>query len=167
MGLPAVLSEELDHQKIPVYASITDFYEKSRKENPNERQEIWLLGASYDTTNKFESEKSLKCGADSCYKKSLDNNKICKPGMLFFKSKLSSFPECLNLPLSSSSKNLFWSDMNRKFISSYDLYYIYSFDKNKKPNVSNSKRKQKILRNRNEVSYSERRFSCNDIIRLL
>ena len=39
--------------------------------------------------------------------------------------------------------------------------------KNKKPNVSNSKRKQKILRNRNEVSYSERRFNCNDIIRPL
>lgn len=108
LGLPAVLSEELDLQKKAVYTSITDFYG-----NPeNQRQEIWLLGASYDTTNKFESEKSLKCGADSCYKKSLDNNKICKPGMLFFKSKLSSFPECLNLPLSSSSKNLFWSDMN-------------------------------------------------------
>ena len=108
LGLPAVLSEELDHLKIPVFASLKDFYENAE----NWRQEIWLLGASYDTTNKFESEKSLKCGADSCYKKSLDNNKICKPGMLFFKSKLSSFPECLNLPLSSSSKNLFWSDMN-------------------------------------------------------
>ena len=102
LGLPAVLSEEF----IPD-TSITDFVADSKN-----WQGIWLLGASYDTINKFESEKSLKCGADSCYKKSLDNNKICKPGMLFLKSKLSSFPECLNLPLSSSSKNLFWSDMN-------------------------------------------------------
>ena len=87
LGLPAVLSEELDLQKKAVYTSITDFYG-----NPeNQRQEIWLLGASYDTTNKFESEKSLKCGADSCYKKSLDNNKICKPGMLFLSQNSARF----------------------------------------------------------------------------
>ena len=46
--------------------------------------EIWLLGASHNQTSKFESKKSMKCGKDFCYRKSLDTNKICKPGTLFF-----------------------------------------------------------------------------------
>ena len=79
-GLPAVLSEELDHLELPVYASIHDFYKKAE----NRRQEIWLLGASYNSIDKFELEKSMRCGADSCYRKSLDESKICKPGMLFW-----------------------------------------------------------------------------------
>ena len=78
-GIPAVLSEELDHLKIRVHSFIQDFY----RDSTNWRSDIWLLGASYNRTNKFDSEKSLKCGGDSCYRKSLDNNNICKPGMLF------------------------------------------------------------------------------------
>ena len=88
-GLPAVLSEELDHLGEPVEVSTKKFFDQLVK------KEIWLLGASYNTTGKLESKSSMKCGEDSCYTKSLDNNKICKPGTLYFstgtlKEKLSS-----------------------------------------------------------------------------
>ena len=77
MGLPAVLSEEFDPLQIegPLITIM------NRHEN---EKEIWLLGASYNTTSKLESKKSIKCGNDFCYKKSLDENKICKPGTLYF-----------------------------------------------------------------------------------
>ena len=76
MDLPAVLSEELDHLGKSVENSITKLFLEL------EEKEFWLLGASYNSTSKFESEKSMKCGKDFCYRKSLDKNKICKPGKL-------------------------------------------------------------------------------------
>ena len=79
MGLPAVLSEELDNLGKSVISAIVDLmYEK-------EESEFWLLGASHNNSH-VVSKKSIKCGNDFCYKKSLDENKICKPGTLFFLS---------------------------------------------------------------------------------
>ena len=81
MGLPAVLSEELDHLGEPVEVRTKMFIDQFDK------KEIWLLGASYNSTSKFESKSSMKCGEDFCYTKSVSNNKICKPGTLHFFSK--------------------------------------------------------------------------------
>ena len=81
MGLPAVLSEELDRLGEPVEVSTKMFIDLF------DRKEIWLLGASYNTTRKFEAKNTGKCSEDSCYAKSLYENRICKPGTLFFKEK--------------------------------------------------------------------------------
>ena len=76
LGLFAFLSEELDHLGKTVHQTI---FEKLYS-----GEEIWLLGASYNTSSKLESKKSMKCGEDFCYKKSLNENKICVPGTLYF-----------------------------------------------------------------------------------
>ena len=81
LGLPAVLSEELDRLGEPVEVSTKMFIDQF------DEKEIWLLGASYNTTRKFEAKNTVKCSDDSCYAKSLDENKICKPGTLFFQGK--------------------------------------------------------------------------------
>ena len=44
--------------------------------------EGWLLGASHNRTTKIAQNQNFKCFDDSCYHKSLADNKICKPGML-------------------------------------------------------------------------------------
>ena len=52
--------------------------------NPVDLKKFWILGASYNRTSKIEPAARSKCGGDFCYRKSMDENKICKPGKLFF-----------------------------------------------------------------------------------
>ena len=81
LGLPAVLSEELDRLGESVEVSTKMFIDQF------DEKEIWLLGASYNSTTKLEKKNTVKCGDNFCYPKSLDENMICKPGTLFFKEK--------------------------------------------------------------------------------
>lgn len=46
--------------------------------------QIWILGASFDSITNIESNTSLMCGGESCFDKSLNERKICKPGSLPF-----------------------------------------------------------------------------------
>ena len=48
----------------------------------------WLLGASHHKTMQFNSKNESECGTDSCYRTSLRENQICKPGKLFFEKLL-------------------------------------------------------------------------------
>ena len=46
--------------------------------------DVWILGANFNDTTKIDAKKSLKCGYYTCYEKSLENGKICKPGRFIF-----------------------------------------------------------------------------------
>ena len=49
----------------------------------NEYRTLWILGASYAKTKQIYSKNESKCGIDSCYRKSLNEKQICKPGKFF------------------------------------------------------------------------------------
>ena len=80
LGLPAVLSEELYH----LGESVVELIMRRENFGLEYEKEIWVLGASHNITNKLKPKKSIKCGEDFCYKKSLDEKKICRPGTLYF-----------------------------------------------------------------------------------
>ena len=83
--MPAVLSKEVDYLGYSVEENQLELFYYGENYTLNE---IWLLGASFNSTNEFESQNKVKCGEDSCYKKSTDAKKICKPGKLYFKDMI-------------------------------------------------------------------------------
>ena len=48
-----------------------------------EKMGFWFLGPSYNYTLRIDPKRDLKCGAHSCYEKTLKSGKICKPGLSF------------------------------------------------------------------------------------
>ena len=80
--MPAVLSEEVDNLGYKV-DQLLDKYAYNLNE-------IWILGASFNSTSEFASHNKFKCGEDSCYEKSISERKICKPGKLYLKNMIES-----------------------------------------------------------------------------
>ena len=56
--------------------------ENFRLEYLQNENATWILGANYDRISKFDTEHRSKCGRESCYRKSLNEKKICTPGKL-------------------------------------------------------------------------------------
>lgn len=82
-GVPAVLSEqalESDKLVLDVVKDLTCTSGQGSSEN----DQIWILGASYDSITNIESNNAVMCGEESCFDKSLIERKICKPGPLIF-----------------------------------------------------------------------------------
>ena len=66
--------------KIGEYNGASAFYLLDNSEEVR----VWILGASYDRISKFDAAEKSECGKESCYRKSLNEKKICKQGKLLF-----------------------------------------------------------------------------------
>ena len=87
--MAAILTEEVPyalhgHDSSVGKAFIYFLFDKNETNNGTSHDRVWILGASYNSTSKFDSEEKSRCGRDSCYQKSLNKKQICKPGKLFF-----------------------------------------------------------------------------------
>ena len=100
--MPAVLSEEVDYLGYSVEEKVYDLVVYG--ENGKYFNEIWILGASFNSTSEFESNNKFKCGEDSCYQKSITERKICKPGKLYLKS-MTEFAQSLPIKLENKNKS--------------------------------------------------------------
>ena len=79
-GSPAVLSEKISASRehvssIYIVSNLKDVEKKSVR-----GLDFWILGASYNDTLRIDANDDVKCGAHSCYERSLRSGKICKPG---------------------------------------------------------------------------------------
>ena len=95
-NVPAVLSEEVDYFGYYVEERVHELLYYS--ENGSYINEIWILGASFNSTSEFESHDNFKCDEDSCYEKSISERKICKPGKLYLKNMTESNAKILFSP---------------------------------------------------------------------
>ena len=74
-GVPAILSEFAVGEKSVESIIYENWHIMGEPEG-------WLLGASHNRTTSITSNQHSECFDDSCYHKSLSENKMCKPGML-------------------------------------------------------------------------------------
>ena len=90
----ALISEEVFKSEYAIWYFLENF---SRRDLSRLDEGLWILGESYVKTMQFHSNNESKCGKDSCYRKSLNEKQICKPGSLstryyekvYIRSKLS------------------------------------------------------------------------------
>ena len=76
MNKTAYLSEEILKSEHAIWYFLIEIYH-------NLEGATWLLGESYIKTIQLNSKIESECGRDFCYRKSLNEKQICKPGKLF------------------------------------------------------------------------------------